>query len=127
MEKIRIKIEDDCATEYEKLRQLLHLLKIDCEIECVERESMSGAKYQDHYLNVNYDYDEVSRKLNRSKGKSRTPMNRIYISLDEIEERMKTETAEEIAKSLGWSRSTFFRRLAEAKKAGKKHIYNKYQ
>lgn len=114
MEKIRIRIEDDFETEYEKLRELLFLLKIDCETEYENDEK---------YLMISYDIEKVFKKLNRSPGRKKTRMNCIALTVDEAKKRIEKETAEEVAKSLGISRRTLFRRIAEAEKRGEKYIY----
>lgn len=114
MEKIRIRIEDDFETEYEKLRELLFLLKIDFETEYENDEK---------YLMISYDIEKVFKKLNRSPGRKKTRMNCIALTVDEAKKRIEKETAEEVAKSLGISRRTLFRRIAEAEKRGEKYIY----
>ena len=66
-----------------------------------------------HHLVIEYDMNDVRKAITRNAGRIRkgtafcvTPM--------EIRERMKTESAEEIAQSLGISRSTLFRKLKNA-------------
>ena len=46
-EKIKIKIDNEFKDDFEKLHQLLVMLNIDCKIEYVERESMSGIIFED--------------------------------------------------------------------------------
>lgn len=123
MEKIRIKIDEEFETEFNKLYSLLKMLKIECRMEMKEKESMSGAKFTDEYLVVEYDRQEVFKKLHRSNGKKRTRMNCIALSVEEARKRIEEETAEEVAKSLGVSRRTLFRRLAEAEKNNDKYIW----
>lgn len=121
MEKIRIKIDDEFKSEFEKLKELLSLLKIDHETETVDRESMSGAKYQDKYLNIEYDQMKVFKKLNRSPGSEKKRATRI-MTVREIRKMMEEKSAEEVAKKLGFSRRTLFRRLAQAEKNGDNYI-----
>lgn len=122
-ERIKIMVDDEYREEYAKLYNLLTLLKIDYKIESKEVESMSGARYINEYLVIEYDCQEVYRKLHRSKGKKKTRMNCIALSVEEARKRIEKETAEEVAKSLGVSRRTLFRRLSEAEKNGDKYIY----
>lgn len=68
-EKIKIKIDNEFKDDFEKLHQLLVMLNIDCKIEYVERESMSGIIFEDEYLMIDYDMNEVFRKLHRSLGR----------------------------------------------------------
>lgn len=55
MKKIRIKIDDEFKNEFKKLQDLLNDLNVNCTVERKERESMSGAKYHDEYLEIFYD------------------------------------------------------------------------
>lgn len=121
MKKIKIKIDDEFESEFEKLRQLLFLLKVDYEIESVDRESMSGAKYEDRYLKIQYDEMEVFKKLHRSSGCKKKNVSRV-LTVREVRKMMEDKTADEVAKKLGISRRTLFRRLAQAEKNGDKYI-----
>lgn len=114
MDLIRLKVEEEEEKEFEKLRELLYLLKIDCHTEYED---------EDKYLEINYDIHKVFKKLNRSSGRKKTRMNCIALTVEEVKERIKSETAEEVAKSLGVSRRTLFRRISEAEKHGDKYIY----
>lgn len=122
-ETIRLKIDDEFETEFDKLYSLLKLLKIDCRMEFKENKSMSGAKFTDEYLVIECDRQEIFKKLYRSAGRKKTRMNCIALTVEEARKRIEEETAEEVAKSLGISRRTLFRRLAEAEKNGDKYIY----
>lgn len=122
-EKIRIRIDEEFSSEFDKLFNLLKMMKIDCRTETKEKESMSGHPFTDEYFIVEYDRQEVFRKLYRSNGRKRTRMNCIALSVEEARKRIEEETAEEVAKSLGVSRRTLFRRLAEAEERGEKYIW----
>lgn len=122
-EKIKIRIDKENKVEFEKLFDLLKTLKVDCSIETEEKESMSGYTYADEYFIAEYDRQEVFRKLYRSAGRKKTRMNCIALSVEDARKRIEDETAEEVAKSLGVSRRTLFRRLEEAEKRGDKYIY----
>lgn len=82
-EKIKIKIDNEFKDDFEKLHQLLVMLNIDCKIEYVERESMSGIIFEDEYLMIDYDMNEVFRKLHRSLGRPKKSVSRI-MSVKEI-------------------------------------------
>ena len=123
IEKIKIRIDKESKIEFEKLFDLLKMLKVDCSIETEEKESMSGCPYADEYFIAEYERQEVFRKLYRSAGRKKTRMNCIALSVEEARKRIEEETAGEVAKSLGVSRRTLFRRLEEAEKRGDKFIY----
>lgn len=62
---------------------------------------------------ITYDNEALKKKLSRSAGMHRKITNS-YITIGEAKERMRNgETAEKIAKELGISRATLFRRLKE--------------
>lgn len=65
------------------------------------------------FLRISYDGDKVKETFSRSAGRHRKYLDN-YVSVEEIRERMKTESAEEVATSLGISRSTLFRKLKRA-------------
>ena len=121
-EKIKIKIDNEFKDDFEKLHQLLVMLNIDCKIEYVERESMSGIIFEDEYLMIDYDMNEVFRKLHRSLGRPKKSVSRI-MSVKEIREMMEEKNANEVAKKLGISKRTLFRRLADAEKSATKYIF----
>lgn len=67
-------------------------------------------------LNFDYDVSEVKRKLTRGAGLMCKNANTVYISVEDCMIRMNCgEKAEDIAKELGISRATLFRRLKAAK------------
>ena len=121
-EKIKIKIDNEFKDDFEKLHQLFVMLNSDCKIEYVERESMSGIIFEDEYLMIDYDMNEVFRKLHRSLGRPKKSVSRI-MSVKEIREMMEEKNANEVAKKLGISKRTLFRRLADAEKSGTKYIF----
>lgn len=85
----------------EKLNTLLSRLNINFEFRKVK---------ENHFLKINYDTDDVQRIFSRGAGRPQKFVPSAP-TVAEIRERMKTETAEDVAKSLGLSRSTFFRKL----------------
>lgn len=124
-EEIRLKIDDEASVEieFDKLHSLMKLINIDCKMEVIEKESMSGTKFYDKYMLIRYDRQEVYRKLHRSRGGNKKKMNRSYIKVEEVRKRMETENADEIAESLGISRATLFRRLKQAEEKNEKYIF----
>ena len=124
-EEIRLKIDDEASVEieFDKLHSLMQLMNIDCKMEVIEKESMSGAKFYNKYMVIRYDRQEVYRKLHRSRGGNKKKMNRSYIKVEEVKKRMETENADEIAESLGISRATLFRRLKQAEEKNEKYIF----
>lgn len=124
-EEIRLKIDDEASVEieFDRLHSLMKLMNIDCKMEVIEKESMSGAKFYDKYMVISYDRQEVYRKLHRSRGGDKKKMKRSYIKVEEVRKRMETENADEIAESLGISRATLFRRLKQAEEKNEKYIF----
>ena len=72
-------------------------------------------------LTIDYDPDVLNRKLKRNAGAKRKYISR-SVPVAEIRSRMETETAEQIAKSLGISRPTLFRKLKYAEEWGYDYI-----
>lgn len=120
-EKIRLKIDEEFENEFQKLRQLLALVKVDYKIENVERESMSGHAYDDQYLLIEYDIEEVFKRMHRSNGRKKKSLYRV-MTVEEIRKMVAEKNAEEVAKKLGISRRTLYRRLEQAEKSGDKHL-----
>lgn len=120
-EKIRLKIDEEFENEFQKLRQLLALVKVDYKIENVERESMSGHAYDDQYLLIEYDIEEVFKRMHRSNGRKKKSLYRV-MTVEEIRKMVAEKNAEEVAKKLGISRRTLYRRLEQAEKSGDKYL-----
>ena len=68
------------------------------------------------------DNDQLYKEKTRLAGRKLKPMKQngfiVDITLSEVEQRMAKESAEEIAASLGVSRSTLFRRMKFAREFG---------
>lgn len=69
-------------------------------------------------LHIQYDENEVQKKISRNAGKPRIKLNSGMVDLDIIKKRIKEDTAESVAQELGISRRTLFRRIKEAEEGG---------
>lgn len=100
--------DDDEKKNLEKLNELLSKLNASAEFR----------KVKDYcFLRIAYDTNDVQKICSRGAGRPKKYLNSIS-TVEEVRERMKNETAEDIAESLGISRSTFFRKLKEIEKNG---------
>lgn len=93
------------------LQDLLHHLEhigIKCDIKDKERE------YGNYSLILEWDTNDVQQKTTRNAGAKRKHISLKDRKVEDIRKRMETESAEEVAKSLGISRATLFRKLKEA-------------
>lgn len=70
---------------------------------------------------ITYDREQIISKLNRGAGAKPIYMDHSVL-VDEIKRRTENESTEDIAKSLGISRSTLFRKLKHAKESGYNYI-----
>lgn len=120
-ETIVIKVDDN-KEQLEKLACLLGLLKIEHKWIYEEKESMSGNKSVEESLVITYDLVEVYRKLNRSPGRKKKNTNQRIVSISKIKKEIEKSTADNVAKRLGISRSTLFRRIKNAEEKGEKYI-----
>lgn len=101
--------------DFEVLKELLSSAGVTFE---VQKEDGSPIPYE---LVIEYDESQLRRSMTRCAGTNRKFTNRV-VSRKEIEERLKTETAEEIAESLGVSRSTLFRKLKVAREYDRENL-----
>lgn len=108
---IKLAIKEVEKSEFENLSLLLDLLKI--------------TNYtQDGFFNITYDDVQVYRKLNRSPGRKRKELNSAFmLDVEDVERMIDEQTAAVVAKKLGVSRRTLFRRLEKAKEKGTKYLY----
>jgi len=109
--------EPNEGRNFEVLKELLSSAGVLFEIQ--KREEGSPIPYE---LRIEYDESQLRKSMTRNAGAGRKFANRT-ISLEEIEKRLKNETAEEIAESLGLSRATFFRKLKEAREYNRDEIF----
>lgn len=77
---------------------------------------------ENKYLRINFDTQEVKNKLKRNAGREKKKLES-QISVAEVRERMqKGETGEQIAKEIGISRASLFRKMKDAKQHGQEYI-----
>lgn len=69
------------------------------------------------YLEIIYDEEELHNKLTRKAGRKQI-FSQGYRTYAQVKEMMKTDSAENVAKELGVSRSTLFRRIKSHDKLG---------
>ena len=90
-----------------ELNNLLNKIGAKAQIETYE------ACGETHYnLYITYDEEEVNKKTTRGAGAKRKTLNKI-LTVEEVKKRLETETADDVAKDLGISRATFFRKMKE--------------
>lgn len=102
--------EDSAQEMIEDLREVLDKLGITVEI----TEGLSDPKYVRKYLRFQYDVDEIRKKAGRNAG-AKYKTGKKVMTVAEAKERMeKGENAAILAKEMGISRSTFYRRYKES-------------
>lgn len=110
-----VSISLDYESEIESGKKLVDdlaavLRKIGITVEVSEQENENGKAW----LMFGYDLENVERKFARGAGKKERYLN---VTPGEVRDRMTAgESAEDIAKDLGISRATLFRRLKNAEK-----------
>ena len=98
--------EESAQEMIEDLREVLEKLGITVEI----TEGFHDTKY----LSFRYDVDEIRKKAGRNAG-AKYKAGKKAMSVAEANERMeKVENAAILAKEIGISRSTFYRRYKES-------------
>lgn len=73
------------------------------------------------YIAFKCDTEKLDNFRSRGAGRKKAQTNDIYFA-DQVREMMKTKTADEVAKSMGISRATLFRRLKHADETGNDNI-----
>ncbi len=102
--------EESAQEMIEDLREVLEKLGITVEI----TEGLSDPKYVRKYLSFRYDVDEIRKKAGRNAG-AKYKAGKKVMTVAEAKERMeKGENAAILAKEMGISRSTFYRRYKES-------------
>ena len=115
MKSINIAVDGKYAEEsaqemIEDLREVLEKLGITVEI----TEGLSDPKYERKYLSFRYDVDETRKKAGRNAG-AKYKTGKKVMTVAEAKKRMeKGENAAILAKEMGISRSTFYRRYKES-------------
>ena len=118
---VKLRYYADQIKEFGYLKELLRLLNIEYS-EDEEVDYINGNKFIEYILLFEYDKDKeflLHMKNSRHAGRKKIP---IYASLEHIEERLKTESKEEVAASLRISVPTLYRRLRQAKKKNEDYL-----
>lgn len=99
--------------EKEKVAELNELLK---DLGVSFKLQQTG-RNKDNSIVIYYDTEKMEQKTKRNAGAKRKYLG--YHEAAAIRERMKTESADQIAQDLGIGRATLFRRLKKAEEMGK--------
>ena len=97
-----------------------HIKKL---IELVESTSATvslkhlESNYEYEYLEIQCDQENVYKKVTRKAGRKKI-FSQSYRTYSEVKEMMNKDSAENVAKELGVSRSTLFRRLKAHEELG---------
>lgn len=123
---------EETFKQIEELKQMVELMMGEVE---VQDEPIKGRTV----VKVKYDADAVKRRLNRKAGRKQAvlhdgdwnPLNyesiseyqnakdrKSYVSLEELEQRIKEKGAKAVAEELEVSRATLFRKLKKARETG---------
>ena len=110
-------LSDNSDDEIDSLNTLNRLLRPTGAV-----ASLENAKIEEedigYCLHIQFDENEVQKKISRNAGKPRIKLSSGQVDLDMIKKRIKNETAESVAHDLGISRRTLFRRIKEAEEEG---------
>lgn len=115
-EKITLRIEKDQKEEFNKLQMILSLMNIDHKLE------HQGSFYKDEILVIEFDTQEIYRKLHRGRGRKKKQINRSFFKVSDAEAMMRTIGAAKTADELGVSRATLYRRIKEAKEHEEEYL-----
>lgn len=108
---IRISIYDGQEYEVKKLQKLLKPYGISVDV--MERD---GGNVSWKFLQIEYDLSEIKNKQTRGAGRKKIQLEKSY-TVGEIREMKQRMTGDEMAKELGISRKTLYRRLKECEGA----------
>lgn len=124
---------EETFKQIEELKQMVELLM--GEVEVVQDDSIKGSTI----VKVKYDADAIERRLNRKAGRRQAVLHagdwnirnyesvsefqnaedrKTYVSLEELEQRIKEKGAKAVAEELEVSRATLFRKLKKARETG---------
>lgn len=115
---IRAELCDSTKLEdVEALRKLLDGISINCEISNRDIELQSGAKIPKNILSISWDDEQVKFVLSRNAGAPRKYLMK-PVSISEIRNRIGRSSADQVAKELGISKSTLYRKIKRAEESG---------
>lgn len=123
---------DETFKQIEELKQMVELMMGEVE---VQDEPIKGRTV----VKVKYNADAIERRLNRKAGRKQAVLHdgdwniqnyksvsdfqnakdrKSYVSLEELEQRIKENGAKAVAEELEVSRATLFRKLKKARETG---------
>lgn len=123
---------EETFKQIEELKQMVELMMGEVE---VQDEPIKGRTV----VKVKYDADAIERRLNRKAGRKQAVLHdgdwniqnyksvsdfqnakdrKSYVSLEELEQRIKENGAKAVAEELEVSRATLFRKLKKARETG---------
>ncbi len=102
------KTADENKENFEQLKELLTPFGIK-------------VHFKDNFLTIGSTEEEIVRKTTRYAGRKKLELARSW-DLSEIEKWIAATSAEDVAKKLGISRTTLFRKLKAAREAGENVI-----
>lgn len=123
---------EETFKQIEELKQMVELMMGEVE---VQDEPIKGRTV----VKVKYDADAIERRLNRKAGRKQAVLHdgdwniqnyksvsdfqnakdrKSYVSLEELEQRIKEKGAKAVAEELEVSRATLFRKLKKARETG---------
>lgn len=102
------KTADENKENYEQLKELLIQFGINVNL-------------RDNILTIGSREEDIIRKTTRYAGRKKLELERAW-DLSEIEKWIAATSAEDVAKKLGISRTTLFRKLKAAREAGENVI-----
>lgn len=123
---------DETFKQIEELKQMVELMMGEVE---VQDEPIKGRTV----VKVKYNADAIERRLNRKAGRKQAVLHdgdwniqnyksvsdfqnakdrKSYVSLEELEQRIKEKGAKAVAEELEVSRATLFRKLKKARETG---------
>lgn len=118
---VKLRYYADQIKEFGYLKELLRLLNIEYNVD-EEVNYINGEKFLEYILKFEYDKEKefsLHMKNSRYAGRKKIP---VLVPLVSIEKRLKIESKEQVADSLGISVPTLYRRIKMAKEKNEKYI-----